>query len=217
MSITLLIIRRRKSDRQLAKCEISLGVEWRRISYQELREATNDCSETNIIGSFCSVYEGTLSDGLNVAVKVFNFQPDRVTNRFVKESKILSIIRNRNLARIIGCCSNTEFKALILEYMPNGSLEKWLYSHNYFLDMLKRLDMAIDVALALEYLHHGLKFTVLHCDLKPSNVLLNQDMVGHVGDFGIAKLFSQGESFAPTKTLATIGYMSPGDVPYRDS
>ncbi|KAL2513233.1 putative LRR receptor-like serine/threonine-protein kinase [Abeliophyllum distichum] len=75
--------------------------------------------------------------------------------------------------------------------------------------MLKRLDIAIDVALALEYLHHGLTFTVLHCDLKPSNALLDKDMVGHVGDFGIAKLFGQGESIAQTKTLATIGYMAP--------
>ncbi|KAL2538936.1 putative LRR receptor-like serine/threonine-protein kinase [Forsythia ovata] len=211
MSMILLIVRRRKSYREPPKSEISLGVAWRRISYQELREATNDFNETNILGSgsFCSVYEGTLSDGLYVAVKVFNFQSERVTKSFDIESKILSTIRHRNLVRIIGCCSNTEFKALILEYMPNGSLEKWLYSHNYFLDMLKRLDIAIDVALALEYLHHGLTFTVLHCDLKPSNVLLDQDMVGHVGDFGIAKLFGQGESIAQTKTLSTIGYMAP--------
>ncbi|KAL2538609.1 putative LRR receptor-like serine/threonine-protein kinase [Forsythia ovata] len=126
----------------------------------------------------------------------------------IPRSEILSTICHRKLVRIIGCCSNTEFKALILEYMPNGSLERWLYSHNYFLDMLKRLDIAIDVALALEYLHHGLTFTVLHCDLKPSNVLLDQYMVGHVGDFGIAKLFDQGESISQAKTLATIGYMA---------
>ncbi|KAL2538738.1 Leucine-rich repeat protein kinase family protein [Forsythia ovata] len=206
-----------KIIQKLPKSEISLGVAWRRISYQELRKATNAFSETNILGSgsFCSVYEGTLYDGLTVAVKVFNFQSERVTKSFDIESEIT--IRYRNLVRIIGCCSNTEFKALILEYMPKGSLEKWLYSHNYFLDMLKRLDIAIDVALALEYLHHGLTFTVLDCDLKPTNVLLDQDMVGHIDDFGIAKLFGQGESIVQTKTLETIGYMAPGDVPYRDS
>ncbi|KAL2538617.1 putative LRR receptor-like serine/threonine-protein kinase [Forsythia ovata] len=145
-----------KIIQKLPKSEISLGVAWRRISYQELRKATNAFSETNILGSgsFCSVYEGTLYDGLTVAVKVFNFQSERVTKSFDIESEIT--IRYRNLVRIIGCCSNTEFKALILEYMPNGSLEKWLYCHNYFLDMLKRLDIAIGVALALEYLHHGL-------------------------------------------------------------
>ncbi|KAL2538730.1 LRR receptor-like serine/threonine-protein kinase FLS2 [Forsythia ovata] len=210
-------IKKAKIIQKLPKSEISLGVAWRRISYQELRKATNAFSETNILGSgsFCSVYEGTLYDGLTVAVKVFNFQSERVTKSFDIESEIT--IRYRNLVRIIGCCSNTEFKALILEYMPNGSLEKWLYSHNYFLGMLKRLDIAIDVALALEYLHHGLTFTVLDCDLKPTNVLLDQDMVGHIDDFGIAKLFGQGESIVQTKTLETIGYIAPGDVPYRDS
>ncbi|KAL2513429.1 LRR receptor-like serine/threonine-protein kinase FLS2 [Abeliophyllum distichum] len=209
----LLIVRRRKSNEYVPQSEISLHLGWRRISYRELEEATNAFGESNILGSgsFGSVYGGILSDGLNVAVKVFNLQSEQVRaiKSFATESQVLSTIRHRNLIRIIGCCSNTEFKALILEYMPNGSLEKWLYSHNYFLDMLKRLNIAIDVALALEYLHHGHTFPVVHCDLKPSNVLLDEDMVAHVSDFGIAKLFGKGESTAQTETLATIGYMAP--------
>ncbi|XP_022863398.1 probable LRR receptor-like serine/threonine-protein kinase At3g47570 [Olea europaea var. sylvestris] len=213
MSLTLFIVRRRKQDRPVPQSEIPFRLEWRRISYRELQEATNAFSESNILGSgsFGSVYGGTLSDGLNVAVKVFNLQsPEaRATKSFATESKVLSTIRHRNLVKIIGCCSNTEFKALVLEYMPNGSLEKWLYSHNYFLDMLKRLNIAIDVALALEYLHHGDTYPIVHSDLKPSNVLLDEDMVAHIGYFGIAKLFSKGESMAFTNTLATIGYMAP--------
>ncbi|KAL2538753.1 putative LRR receptor-like serine/threonine-protein kinase [Forsythia ovata] len=209
----LLIVRRQKSNKDAPHSEISLHLEWRRISYRELEEATNAFGESNILGSgsFGSVYGGILSDGLNVAVKVFNLQSEQVRaiKSFATESQVLSTIRHRNLIRIIGCCSNTEFKALILEYMPNGSLEKWLYSHNYFLDMLKRLNIAIDVALALEYLHHGHTFPIVHCDLKPSNVLLDEDMVAHVSDFGIAKLFDEGESTAQTNTLATIGYMAP--------
>ncbi|KAL2538597.1 LRR receptor-like serine/threonine-protein kinase FLS2 [Forsythia ovata] len=209
----LLIVRRPKSNKYTPQSEISLHLPWRRISYRELEEATNAFGESNILGSgsFGSVYGGILSDGLNVAVKVFNLQSEQVRaiKSFATESQVLSTIRHRNLIRIIGCCSNTEFKALILEYMPNGSLEKCLYSHNYFLDMLKRLNIAIDVALALEYLHHGLTFPIVHCDLKPSNVLLDKDMVAHVSDFGIAKLFGEGESTAQTKTLATIGYMAP--------
>ncbi|XP_022875672.1 probable LRR receptor-like serine/threonine-protein kinase At3g47570 [Olea europaea var. sylvestris] len=193
------------------KSEISFHRAWRRISYRELQDATNDFSEANIIesGSFGSVYKGTLSDGLNVAVKVFNLQSQQVTKSFDKESEVLSTIHHRNLVRIIGCCSNTEFKALILEYMPNGSHEKWLYSNNYFFDILKRLNIAIDVALALEYMHHSHTSTIVHCDLKPSNILLDEDMVTHVGDFGIAKLFGEEELISQTKTLATIGYMSP--------
>ncbi|KAL2513427.1 putative LRR receptor-like serine/threonine-protein kinase [Abeliophyllum distichum] len=209
----LLIVRQTKSKKHALQSGISLYLAWRRISYRELEEATNAFGESNILGSgsFGSVYGGILSDGLNVAVKVFNLQSEQVRaiKSFATESQVLSTIRHRNLIRIIGCCSNTEFKALILEYMPNGSLEKWLYSHNYFLDMLKRLNIAIDVASALEYLHHGHTFPAVHCDLKPSNVLLDEDMVAHVSDFGIAKLFGEGESTAQTETLATIGYMAP--------
>ncbi|XP_049409500.1 probable LRR receptor-like serine/threonine-protein kinase At3g47570 [Solanum stenotomum] len=94
--------------------------------------------------------------------------------------------------------------------MPNGTLNKWLYSHNLFLDLLQRLDIMLDVASAMDYLHNGYSTPVVHCDLKPSNVLLDQDMVGHVSDFGIAKLLSAGEaSYVQTRTIATIGYIAP--------
>ncbi|XP_061993732.1 probable LRR receptor-like serine/threonine-protein kinase At3g47570 [Rosa rugosa] len=91
--------------------------------------------------------------------------------------------------------------------MPNGSLEKWLYSDNFSLSILQRLNILIDVALALEYLHHGYETTIVHCDLKPSNILLDDDMVAHVADFGIAKLLGGGASMSQTTTLATIGYL----------
>ncbi|PIN15307.1 Serine/threonine protein kinase [Handroanthus impetiginosus] len=183
----------------------------RRISHRELLQGTKSFSETNLLGrgSFCSVFKGTLFDGLNVAVKVFNLQLEGAAKSFDTESEILSTVRHKNLVRIIGCCSNLEFKALILAYMPNGSLEKWLYSDNYCLNVIQRLKIIIDVALALEYLHHGHTFPVVHCDIKPSNVLLDEDMTAHVGDFGIAKLFDEGEVVIQTKTLATIGYASP--------
>ena len=72
----------------------------------------------------------------------------------------------------------------------------------------------IDVALALDYLHHGCSIPFIHCDLKPSNVLLDEDMVGHVTDFGIGKLLNGENSITQTMTLATIGYMAPGDIYY---
>lgn len=93
--------------------------------------------------------------------------------------------------------------------MPNGSLEKWLYSDIYFLDMLRRLHIAIDVASALEYLHHYHKPAVVHCDLKLANILLDRDMNARVCDFSIAKLFFNDQLAVQTKTLATIGYMAP--------
>ncbi|CAN4091936.1 unnamed protein product [Withania somnifera] len=93
--------------------------------------------------------------------------------------------------------------------MPNGSLEKYLYSHNYFLDISQRLSIMIDVACALEYLHHGCSLPVIHCDIKPSNVLMDENMVAHLSDFGISKLLGEDESDLYTKTLATLGYIAP--------
>ncbi|CAI9759094.1 unnamed protein product [Fraxinus pennsylvanica] len=121
------MIRRQKLN-TLPDSVFSLQLAWRRISYRELKEATNTFNESNILGSgsFGLVYGGTLSDRLNDAVEVFNLQLEdaRLTRSFATESRVLGSIRHRNLVRIIGCCSNTEFKALIMEYMPNGSPDK---------------------------------------------------------------------------------------------
>ncbi|KAM3239377.1 hypothetical protein P3L10_014411 [Capsicum annuum] len=182
-----------------------------RISYYELLQATNALSESNLIGSgsFGSVYKGVLRSGTAMAVKVFNLQLDVAFKSFHTECEFLRSLRHRNLVKVITSCSNLDFKAIVLEYMPNGSLEKYLYSHNYFLDIRQRLTIMIDVACALEYLHHGCSSAVIHCDLKPSNVLLDEDMVSHLSDFGISKLLGVGESDLYTKTLATFGYIAP--------
>ncbi|GER37804.1 leucine-rich receptor-like protein kinase family protein [Striga asiatica] len=210
--ILLVLVRTRKPKSGLAPADdVSLGVTWRRISYIQLVRGTDAFSDTNLLGngSFGSVFKGVLSDGLIVAVKVFNSQLERAIRSFDTECEILSSIRHRNLVQIIGCCSNTEFKALVLGFMPNGSLEKWLHLENCVLDLISRLQIAIDVALALEYLHHGHTFPVVHCDIKPSNVLLDEDMVACLCDFGIAKLFDDGENIVLTKTMGTIGYAAP--------
>ncbi|KAK0597281.1 hypothetical protein LWI29_023683 [Acer saccharum] len=190
---------------------VSQGAIWRRISYQELVQATCEFSESNLLGkgSFGSVFKGRLLDGMEIAVKVFNIQMDRALRSFDVECELLSGIRHRNLIKIISSCTNNDLKALVLEYMPNGSLAGCLYSQEHFLDILQRLNIMIDVASALEYLHFGYSIPVVHCDVKPSNVLLDQSMVAHLSDFGIAKLLGEEESMAQTQTLATIGYMAP--------
>ncbi|KAH6834638.1 hypothetical protein C2S53_009175 [Perilla frutescens var. hirtella] len=208
--IALWLTRRREANKRHPP-EVPTLSAWRRVSYQELLQATENFSEVNLLGSgsFGSVFKGTLSDGLNVAVKVFNIHLENAIRSFDVECEIISNVRHRNLVRVISCCSNVDFKALVLEYMPNGSLEKWLYSHTYCLDLQQILNIAIDVAVALEYLHHGSTNPIVHCDLKPSNVLLDEDMTAHVADFGISKLFEEGEVISQTITLATIGYMAP--------
>lgn len=184
---------------------------WRRVSHLELQRVTNGFHESNLLGSgsFGSVYKGTLSYGIDVAIKVFSLQLEGAFKSFDRECEILSNIRHRNLIKIISCCSEIDFKALVLQYMPNGSLENWLYSQDYSLNILQRMNIMIDVASGLEYLHHGYSTPIVHCDLKPSNILLDDDMVAHVADFGIAKLLDGGDSMTQTMTLATVGYMAP--------
>ncbi|KAG6642332.1 hypothetical protein CIPAW_09G135400, partial [Carya illinoinensis] len=122
------------------------------------------------------------------------------------ECEVLWNTCHRNLIKIINICSNIEFKALVLEYMPNGNSEKWLYSHNQYLNILQRLNIMLDVASTLEYLHYGYSATIVNCDFKPSNILLDEDLVAHVANFGMEKLLGDGDSMIRTMTVATIEY-----------
>nr|XP_027111965.1 receptor kinase-like protein Xa21 isoform X1 [Coffea arabica] len=181
------------------------------ISYYELVQATNGYDESNLLGkgSFGSVYKGILMDGTVVAVKVFTLLAEVTSGSFDTECEVLRNLRHRNLTKVIGSCSNLDFKALVLDYKSNGSLEKWLYSHNHCLDLLQRISIMMDVASALEYLHFSYTTPVVHCDLKPSNILLDESMVAHVSDFGMAKFLDEENSVLHTKSLATLGYLAP--------
>ncbi|CAL2268683.1 unnamed protein product [Prunus armeniaca] len=180
---------------------------WRRVSHLELLRATNGFNKSNLLGTggFGSVvYKGTISDGIDVAVKVFNLQLEGASKSFDSECEVLSNIHHRNLIKIIGCCSQIDFKALVLQYTPNGSLDKWLYSQNSPLNILRRLNILTDIASALDYLHHGHGYPKhdVHCDVKPSNILQDDDMVAQVADLGIARLLDGGDSITQTMTLA---------------
>ncbi|KEH19873.1 LRR receptor-like kinase family protein [Medicago truncatula] len=202
--------KRKKNETSLERGLSTLGTP-RRISYYELLQATNGFNESNFLGrgGFGSVYQGKLLDGEMIAVKVIDLQSEAKSKSFDEECNAMRNLRHRNLVKIISSCSNLDFKSLVMEFMSNGSVDKWLYSNNYCLSFLQRLNIMIDVASALEYLHHGSSMPVVHCDLKPSNVLLDENMVAHVSDFGIAKLMDEGQSQTYTQTLATIGYLAP--------
>lgn len=198
------------------------------ISYDELRVATNNFHQENLIGtgSFGSVYKGILGEGMKIAVKVIDTAINGSWKSFLAECAALKNVRHRNLIKLITICSSTdyrnaEFVALIYELMSNGSLDGWITgkrsSNGEVMTILDRLKVIIDVASAIKYLHNECEAPIVHCDIKPSNVLLDSDMTAKVGDFGLARFLMKTNDSQPsissTHTLkGSIGYIPPGDL-----
>nr|XP_016493368.1 PREDICTED: probable LRR receptor-like serine/threonine-protein kinase At3g47570 [Nicotiana tabacum] len=194
-----------------------------KITYQDIFKSTNGFSEDNLVGtgSFGSVYKGQFQVFDKVmAVKVLNLQQRGALKSFLDECRALKSIRHRNLLKIVAACSSidykgNDFKCIVFEFMANGSLDNWLHSKSdeQYLNIIQRLNIAIDVASALDYLHNNCQVPIVHCDLKPSNILLDEEMTAHVGDFGLAKfLLKSNESWNKQTSIAlkgSIGYIPP--------
>ncbi|KAK3442621.1 hypothetical protein EUGRSUZ_B02903 [Eucalyptus grandis] len=225
--MTFYWLRSKKSEASLETPSIG---GFRQVSYADIVKATDGFSSSNLIGmgSFGSVYKGTPADeNTIVAVKVFDLKQRGASKSFMAECEVLKNIRHRNLVKILTACSSVdfqgnEFKALVYDFKENGSLEDWLHpdlapngTPRHRLSFVQRLNIAFDVACAVDYLHHQCQTVVIHCDLKPSNILLDAQMNAHVGDFGLAKIFPNAIGDLPasqTSSIAlrgTIGYAPP--------
>ncbi|CAL5088291.1 unnamed protein product [Urochloa decumbens] len=197
-----------------------MNYKYPRITYRELVEATEEFSADRLVGtgSYGRVYRGTLRDGTMVAVKVLQLQSGNSTKSFNRECQVLKRIRHRNLMRIVTACSLPDFKALVLPFMANGSLERCLYAAAAELSLVQRVNICSDVAEGMAYLHHHSPVKVIHCDLKPSNILINDDMTALVSDFGISRLVMSVGGVANTADVGastanmlcgSIGYIPP--------
>ncbi|VAI53998.1 unnamed protein product [Triticum turgidum subsp. durum] len=209
---------------------------YKRIPYHALLRGTNEFSIANLLGrgSYGAVYKCVLdTEDRTLAVKVFNLGQSRYSKSFEVECEAMRRIRHRCLIKIITSCSSVnhqgqEFKALVFEFMPNGNLDGWLHpksqepTTNNTLSLAQRLDIAADIVDAIEYLHNYCQPLVIHCDLKPSNILLAGDMSARVGDFGISRILQENTSegmqtsYGSTGIRGFIGYVAPGDRNYSN-
>ncbi|KAJ0049558.1 hypothetical protein Pint_15534 [Pistacia integerrima] len=183
-----------------------------RFSYEELSQATNGFSENDLLGSggFGRVYKGTLPNNTEIAVKCVNHDSKQGLKEFMAEISSMGRLQHKNLVQMRGWCRKGNELLLVYDFMPNGSLNTWIFDKpKKLLGWKQRRLVLADVAEGLNYLHHGWDQVVLHRDIKSGNILLDAEMRGRLGDFGLAKLYQQGEVPNTTRVVGTLGYLAP--------
>ncbi|KAL8102902.1 rust resistance kinase Lr10-like [Apium graveolens] len=187
-----------------------------RYSYADLKKISNHFKVELGKGGYGSVFKGQLSNDVVVAVKVLNDKVDAEGSGedFINEVSTIGLIHHVNVVRLVGYCADGCRRALVYEFLPNESLEKYVYSrknkNKKFLGWEKMQNIALGIAKGVEYLHQGCAQPILHFDIKPQNILLDQNFNPKVSDFGLAKLCAKGQSIVSmTMARGTIGYIAP--------
>ncbi|XP_059437581.1 uncharacterized protein LOC132170571 [Corylus avellana] len=184
------------------------------FSYESVSAATNNFSTANKLGQggFGPVYKGKSQKGQEIAVKVLSKRSGQGLNEFRNETILIAKLQHRNLVRLLGCCMERDEKMLIYEYMPNKSLDFYLFDQTKkrMLDWGTCIHIIKGIGQGLLYLHHYSRFRIIHRDLKPSNILLDSEMNPKISDFGMARIVGDNEIHTNThRIVGTYGYMSP--------
>ncbi|XP_047157094.1 G-type lectin S-receptor-like serine/threonine-protein kinase SD2-5 [Vigna umbellata] len=182
-----------------------------RYSYNDLKTATSNFSVKLGEGGFGSVYKGVVPDGTQLAVKKLE-GIGQGKKEFRVEVSIIGSIHHHHLVRLKGFCAEGSHRLLAYEYMANGSLDKWIFNNHrdeFVLDWDTRYNIALGTAKGLAYLHEDCDSKIIHCDIKPENVLLDDNFLVKVSDFGLAKLMTREQSHVFTTLRGTRGYLAP--------
>jgi serine/threonine protein kinase len=184
-----------------------------RYSYSDIKKMTKGFKDKLGEGGYGSVYKGQLRNGDLVAIKMLGGKSRANGQEFINEVATIGTIHHVNVVRLIGFCVEKTKRALVYEFMPNGSLDKHIFSRerlNNPLSCEKMFNIALGVARGIEYLHRGCDMRILHFDIKPHNILLDVNFSPKVSDFGLAKLYPIDNSIVSlTAARGTMGYMAP--------
>ncbi|KAG9129082.1 hypothetical protein Leryth_019820 [Lithospermum erythrorhizon] len=181
-----------------------------RISYEELKLATENFNKKLGKGGFGSVFEGILKDGTRVAVKCLD-GIGQVKKSFLAEVESIGSIHHVNLVKLVGFAAEKSQRLLVYEYMINGSLDRWIYPKNpdIILDWKCRRKIILDIAKGLQYLHEDCRQKIIHLDIKPQNILLDGSFNAKLSDFGLSKLIDRDQTQVVTTMRGTPGYLAP--------
>jgi hypothetical protein len=211
IGLSFYLVRKIKNSDVVESWELDVGPH--RFSHEELKKATRGFRDRELLGfgGFGRVYKGTLpNSNTQVAVKRISHESKQGVREFASEITSIGRLRHRNLVQLLGWCRQRGDLLLVYDFMPNGSLDKYLFDEpKTILSWEQRFKIIKGVASGLLYLHEGWEQTVIHRDIKAANVLLDSELNGRLGDFGLAKLYDHGSNPNTTRVVGTLGYLAP--------